>query len=206
MYILKEHKEILLTQSESKTLPEEWLIYIHTNKINGKVYIGQTKRNIKIRSGKNGNGYKKCPYFYKAIQKYGWDNFSHDILEEHISSQQEANEREKYWIQYYDANNPSKGYNIDSGGGTSIEQLKCAWAGSRKWREENPEKFQSSIEKMRQVRIKQCSIAVFCVELKQNFYSAGEAARQTGADQSGITKCCKGKQKTAGGYHWKYAK
>ena len=68
MPILKEHKEILLTQSESKTLPEEWLIYIHTNKINGKVYIGQTKRNIKIRSGKNGSGYKNVPTFIKLYK------------------------------------------------------------------------------------------------------------------------------------------
>lgn len=49
-------------------------IYLHRNKSNGKVYIGQTIQSIENR-WKNGNGYKPCTYFYKAIQKYGWENF-----------------------------------------------------------------------------------------------------------------------------------
>ena len=49
------------------------------------------------------------------------------------------------------------------------------------------------------------SIPVYCVELDTVYYGAYEAARQTGANQSVITKCCKGKGKTAGGYHWRYA-
>ena len=32
------------------------------------------------RKGKDGNGYKKQSYFYRAIQKYGWDSFTHEIL------------------------------------------------------------------------------------------------------------------------------
>ena len=62
-----------------------WTIYKHTNKINGKIYIGQTHyKNVNERF-KNGLGYKrsdgKYSYFWEAIQKYGWNNFSHEILE-----------------------------------------------------------------------------------------------------------------------------
>ena len=56
-------------------------IYLHRNKINNKVYIGQTIQSPEER-WKNGNGYKGCYYFYNAIQKYGWDNFEHIILEQ----------------------------------------------------------------------------------------------------------------------------
>lgn len=51
---------------------------------------------------------------------------------------------------------------------------------------------------------KALSITVCCVELDKVFYGAREAARQTGVDQSSIIKCCKGKAKTAGGFHWRY--
>ena len=36
-------------------------------------------RNLRI-DGENGNNYKSSPYFYSAIQKYGWNSFDHDIL------------------------------------------------------------------------------------------------------------------------------
>ena len=49
----------------------EWIIYKHTNNVNGKVYVGQTKQAIKER-WRNGKGYKNNLYFYNSIQKYGW--------------------------------------------------------------------------------------------------------------------------------------
>jgi len=45
---------------------------------------------------------------------------------------------------------------------------------------------------------------VFCIELNQTFESIAEASRQTGANSHSIGYCCRGKTKTAGGYHWKY--
>lgn len=68
-------------------------IYMHKNKINNKIYIGQTKQSLNSRF-KNGNGYQSCPLFFRAIKKYGWENFEHIILEENISSLEVANERE----------------------------------------------------------------------------------------------------------------
>ena len=89
-------------------------IYIHKNKINGKVYVGQTKQSLK-RRWNNGNGYTQCPYFYNAIKKYGWDNFEHILLDEHLTKE-EANTKEQDYIKYYKSSSPEFGYNISNGG------------------------------------------------------------------------------------------
>lgn len=86
-------------------------IYKYTNKINNKVYIGRTCRKLEKRAGYKGERYKKCPYFYKAIQKYGWDNFVPEILEENLTDR-EAAEREIYWIKFYNSTNKGNGYNL----------------------------------------------------------------------------------------------
>lgn len=87
-------------------------IYITTNHINGKRYIGQKK-------------YDKQGYWKeylgsgiilaKAIEKYGRDNFSKEIIEE-CESKEKLNDREKYWISYYDAVNSDNFYNLTLGG------------------------------------------------------------------------------------------
>lgn len=67
------------------------------------------------RAGKCGQKYKRCELFWRAIQKYGWDNFVPSILEV-VHSFEESNKQEQYWIQYYDSTNREKGYNLYSGG------------------------------------------------------------------------------------------
>ena len=98
---------------------KSYCIYIHKNKINNKVYIGQTCQEPEKRWGAQGSNYKKNPYFWSAIQKYGWENFEHNILERNLSLE-EANEREQYWIKYYNSTNRNKGYNSQSGGNNYI--------------------------------------------------------------------------------------
>lgn len=49
------------------------------------------------------------------------------------------------------------------------------------------------------------SKSVYCEELDKIFDGAAQAARELGISQGNITNCCKGKYKTSGGYHWKYA-
>lgn len=99
-------------------MTEKYYIYIHINKINNKTYIGQTNNPNKRWRGK-GVDYKPREnsesLFYKAIQKYGWDNFEHKILAE-CETREEANELEKQYILEYDSTNPEKGYNLSSGG------------------------------------------------------------------------------------------
>ncbi|MBO7123271.1 MAG: hypothetical protein J6V90_08335 [Treponema sp.] len=91
-------------------------IYIHINKKNGKVYVGQTNRsNINNRFGKNGTHYYDCPRFGNAIKKYGWNNFCHLILEDNIS-ESEVDYKERFYIKLYHSTDKKYGYNISDGG------------------------------------------------------------------------------------------
>ncbi len=84
------------------------IVYKTTNLINGKIYIGQDTNNDPnyIGSGK---------IIKEAIRKYGKCNFSKEILEK-CDSIQSLNEREIYWISFYDSTNNQIGYNILKGG------------------------------------------------------------------------------------------
>lgn len=93
---------------------KNYYVYIHRNKINEKNYVGITCQKPQYRWGKNGIGYKLQPKFYRAIQKYGWDNFDHIIEEEGLSIEQ-ALQLERQLILKYDSIN--NGYNISTGGG-----------------------------------------------------------------------------------------
>ena len=92
-----------------------WTVYIHTNKENGKVYIGITGQPVERRWRYDGSGYKKCLLFYRAIQKYGWDSFEHKILHE-VKTKEEAETLEQKLIKEYKSNNVEFGYNIANGG------------------------------------------------------------------------------------------
>lgn len=92
-----------------------FVVYKHQNKINNKIYIGITKQIPEKRWGKNGRGYESSPYFYNAIQKYGWDNFEHIILFENLTKD-EACKKEQELIQKYNTMDRNYGYNSTSGG------------------------------------------------------------------------------------------
>lgn len=94
---------------------KKYVIYKYTNIINGKNYIGQTTQKIKYRAKSNGSGYKDCPNFWQAIQKYGWNNFRLEILD-WCASQTNADELEQQYIQKYKTNVKEHGYNISGGG------------------------------------------------------------------------------------------
>ena len=91
-----------------------YTIYMHKNKLNGKIYIGQTSQEPRKRWD-NGRGYIDCSRFYNAILKYGWDNFEHIILYQNLS-QEEANILEEKLIKQYNTQNDNFGYNIKAGG------------------------------------------------------------------------------------------
>lgn len=118
---------------------KKWCVYCHTNKINGKKYIGITSIHPNKRWGKNGIHYKS-QNFYRAIEKYGWDGFEHDILHRELS-EKEAKTKEKYYIVLYNSKSPN-GYNLTDGGDGSVgiivseetrEKLKKSHLGQVAW-------------------------------------------------------------------------
>ena len=105
------------------------LIYKFTNKINNKVYIGQTTQTIEQRTNKHLSQLDDNTYFHRALKKYGINNFDIEVIEQNIPLN-ELDNREIYWIKYYDSYHTSnKGYNLTKGGqwGNS-SQLLCGSA------------------------------------------------------------------------------
>ena len=95
-------------------------IYKLTNKINGKVYIGQTSLTIEHRLQQHIRDSKRQTMenrpLYRAFRKYGYDNFIVEEIEQ--CEDNEVNKREQYWINYY--NSYYNGYNATLGGEGSI--------------------------------------------------------------------------------------
>lgn len=91
-----------------------YCVYAHINKINGKIYIGQTSLRPEDRWD-SGHGYKNCCRFWNAIQKYGWKNFDHEIIASNLTAN-EADNFERLLIEKLNTTNPQFGYNLISGG------------------------------------------------------------------------------------------
>ena len=130
-----------------KQINDQHIIYLHRNKINNKVYIGQTIYidDPTIRWGNQGNGYKKQPNFYEDIVKYGWENFEHIILEENLDAVS-ADIKEKEYIKLYNATDPDQGYNLSPGG--SAVSLETRKKMSKNWHEKSPERAKKASETM----------------------------------------------------------
>lgn len=104
------------------------IIYMFTNKVNGKKYIGKTINPAeRYRNHKYAN---EDSVFHRAIKKYGFENFEYEILESHFynskdESNDQLNELEKFYIKKYESNIDINGYNISEGGeGTSGHHRK----------------------------------------------------------------------------------
>ena len=93
---------------------KRYIVYVHENKINHMVYVGITSHSDHNMRWRNGNGYKGT-YFYNAIQKYGWDGFTHKVVMEGLT-QEEAFQAEKRLIKELRASDRRYGYNIADGG------------------------------------------------------------------------------------------
>lgn len=135
-----------------------WSVYIHTNKINNKVYIGITSMSPYERWGCNGCNYQKRqqPAFAAAIKKYGWENFEHIIFAEDLT-EEEAKHMEKLLIALYKSNcrkykNPSYGYNMTDGGDGTVGRL-CTAETKRKIGEANRNPPEETRRKMREARL-----------------------------------------------------
>ena len=156
----------------------EGYIYLLTNVVNNKVYVGQTIRSIKARVWEHFN--KKSKYAISlAIQKYGKNNFvSKELCKVSALTKDELikllNEKEKFYILEYDSLCDHKGYNIDKGGGQASYNKKPV--------------CQYNLMK----------------DLINTYESATDAYNLTGINYSDISKCCLKKATTAGGYFWTF--
>ena len=92
------------------------VIYKFTNLTNGKVYIGQTRKQFRERLANHIWQMKNRPsYFHNALAKYGLSNFDIEILEK-CDNPEDLDGLEIYWIDYFNSTDRNKGYNRTKGG------------------------------------------------------------------------------------------
>jgi len=95
------------------------IIYKITNKINGKVYIGQTIKSLSSRFKTHLNEKYQKFAIHRAIEKYGKENF--DIVQiDSAVTKEDLNKKEIYWISFYNSMNKDFGYNLKEGGNSSV--------------------------------------------------------------------------------------
>lgn len=196
-----------------------YCVYKHTAP-NGKVYIGQTCQQPEQR-WKNGKGYSNNEYFTRAIQKYGWDNFQHEVLYDNLTKA-EADALEIELIAKYNSTDNKYGFNIENGGygkgkhsSETLKKMSVNRKGVAAWNKNIPmseeqRKYLSKIRKGRkssfrgkthseeakkkifESQIKNMK-SVLCVETDTVYTSLKEAERETGVSSKHIGKVCSGK-------------
>ena len=169
-----------------------------------KRYIGITCQKEKERWA-NGKGYRKQSYFYRAIEKYGWDNFEHIIIARGLT-EDEAKWLEVELIREWNTTNQNKGYNISIGGegGNGCKHTE-------EWKEEHSKKVSGENNPMfgrqhteeTKRKISEANSGennhgarkVICITTNEIFPTAKEGAKKYNCCRSGIIKCCRGKGK-----------
>ena len=171
------------------------IIYRAHNTENDKNYIGQTIKTLASRRQVHYSKYSNCPYFHAALEKYEKTSWDWTIIDE-AATQEELDEKEKYWISFYESNQADKGYNLTEGGRGSCGVVIT---------EEHKRKTRESMLKAVKSNYSQPNTSikpVKCIELGKNFISFSEAARETHTNINSIRRVIKGELKTAGRYHW----
>ena len=201
------------------------LVYKYVNNVNGKVYIGQTTRSLEERHKEHKRNHKTA--FDKALSKYGSNAFTCEVLCL-CETEEELNEAEKHYIKLYNSLVPF-GYNMCEGGNntkgyTHREESKQKMSAAKKGKylgSDNPfynkthsEETKEKLSKARKGRklgsewrenlAKAHHKKVLCVETGTIYNSINECAEKLNLKATHITRVCKGKRQTTGGYHWRY--
>lgn len=186
-------------------------VYIHTNKTNGKVYIGMTTRPVEKR-WQNGKGYHSMR-FGRAIKKYGWDGFDHIVVASDLL-RQDAFKLEKELIDKYDATNPANGYNEALGGGgggmynkhhtNEAKQKISQFSKERGFTEEHKKHISEAKSGAKHHRAKPVYQYDLDGKLIKVWEYASLATKQLGINKGNIGEVCYGRRKTAGGFVWSY--
>lgn len=215
-------KSVLL---RGKTL----IIYKATNRLNGKMYIGQTVRPLEVRMAEHAR-HSNTP-FDKAIQKYGIENFDVETIDT-ANSIEELNQKEIYWIEYYNTYG-GNGYNACIGGENTTgfhhseeSKAKMSETKSRMYIGTNNPFYGKHHSAEIRKRFSECrkgrklsdewkrhvsensamKVKVKNVDTGEIFNSIVEACRKYDIEPTHISRVCRGKRKSCGGYHWEYVK
>ena len=157
------------------------VIYLVTNKINNKQYVGQTCRSVEERWRDHCRS-KENNYFHRALRKHGVENFEVRVIDT-AESHEELDEKEIAWIQNLGTMAP-RGYNSKPGGNVSMRG--CYGALNRK------------SKLIYQFTLKG--------EMINGYWGASEASRITGISDTLIYRSLKGDGSTlGGGFVWMYA-
>jgi group I intron endonuclease len=191
-------------------------IYKITNLVNGKVYIGQTTRTVEERWKEHCYSSNKGFILNKAIKKYKKQNFKIETIEK-CNSIEELNNKEIYWIKYYNSN--KEGYNIALGGNApmfkrnhtknSINKIIKSTTNKNKSKQHS-ENISLSKLGNKNPMFNKCGIfnsrskAIICIELGKRFESIHLAAKELKIAVQNINKVLKQKRKSAGGYTFIY--
>jgi len=206
-------------------MSESYSVYMHTNLINDKKYIGITKLQPEQRWRK-GFGYWNNKHFKAAILKYGWDNFSHEIIQEGLNLR-DAVGLEKALIEKHKSNYARFGYNQSAGGEQPAyrhyynppQEVREKLSKARRGKKLSPETRRRISESKTGkgngktgMFGKDCGQAKKIYRIDPNgkisgiYFGAEEICRMFGyKSPSKIGDVCRGIRKTAYGYKWKYA-
>lgn len=123
------------------------IIYLARNRINGKVYVGQTVVSLAERMGDHRRKalvHRSRSHFHSAIRKYGFDAFEWTILERSLM-REALNSSERAWIKKYHSTDPRRGYNNTTGGDACefTEEAKKRIGDAGKGRKLRPEHIEA---------------------------------------------------------------
>jgi hypothetical protein len=172
-------------------------IYLIRNTVNGKCYVGQTRRKIERRWREHKSGRGNSPLLQNSIKKRGIDKFHFEVICE--LPNEELNAREIDEIIKHNSLAPH-GYNLKKGGDNHELHPETRHKISESLKGENNPffgKFGGSHGHAKEVE-------QFKDGLWISYPSIEDAARETGAPRRGISDCCRNRQKTAGGFEWRY--
>lgn len=182
-----------------------YIIYLRTNKINGKQYVGQT--NNFDRRQKQWNCLKwdyANKYLSEDRNKYGLENFETTIIDE-SENKNEAWELEKIYIKKYNTKFPN-GYNLSDGGRgrtncfvSDETRMKISKAHKGKKLGKFTESHKQKIADSQSKTVYQYTLDGVLVEINKT-----SKFKREGYSSSNISRCCNGKRKTYKGYRWSY--
>lgn len=186
-----------------------YCVYVHTNLINGKMYVGLSK-NADERWRGNGKNYWESPKFWNAIKKYGWENFDHEIIASNLTREEACN-MERLLIKKLKTQDDRFGYNINEGGDAftpdenarkKLRVLAHNRFAGVPFNQEHKEKisatrtfFSGCVEGKKPIA---------CVETGKYFESVSDASRKLNIPHSSISHVLTGKRPHTHNLHFMY--